>query len=76
MERNPDADLPVRIRDRVSESVFRRSKTCYDCLWIARKKFPSEESGIAGPPDRPKPIFSLVQEPEHAKALSLGWVIR
>ena len=55
-ERYPDADLPARIRDGISGSVFRRSKTCYDCLWIARKKIPGEESGIAGPPDRPKPI--------------------
>ena len=49
-------------REAVAESVIRRFKTCYDCLWKVLKRYLIEELGIADPPNSPKPVFRLAHE--------------
>ena len=49
-------------REGIAESVVRRFKTCYDCLWKVLKKYLIEELGIADPPNSPKPVLRLAHE--------------
>ena len=54
--------LPYLIQEAVAESVIRRFKTCYDCLWKVLKRYLIYELGIADAPNSPKPIFRLANE--------------
>lgn len=49
-------------REGISESVARRFKICYDCLWKVLKRYLIQELGIADIPNSPKPIFRLAHE--------------
>ena len=57
-----DAEVPELIREGIAESVIKRFKTCYDCLWKVLKRYLVEELGIADSPSSPKPIFRLANE--------------
>ena len=59
-QRNPAlSDLD---REGIAESVIRRFKTCYDCLWKVLKRYLTEALGVAETPGSPKPIFRLAHE--------------
>ena len=49
-------------REGISESVTRRFRICYDCLWKVLKRYLIQELGIADIPNSPKPIFRLAHE--------------
>lgn len=60
--RNLDCSLSELTRDGVKESVIRRFRICYDCLWEVLKRHLNEVLGIADPPSSPKPVFRLAHE--------------
>ena len=60
--RKPDDSLPELTREAITESVIRRFKTCYDCLWKVLKRYLIEELGLADVANSPKPIFRLASE--------------
>ena len=60
--RKPDDSLPELTREAITESVIRRFKTCYDCLWKVLKRYLIEELGHADVSNSPKPIFRLASE--------------
>ena len=60
--RNLDPNLSAPTYEAFAESVIRRFKTCYDCLWKILKRYLSQELGITDPPNSPKPIFRLAHE--------------
>ena len=60
--RKPDDSLPELTREAITESVIRRFKTCYDCLWKVLKRYLIEELGLANAPNSPKPVFKLAYE--------------
>ena len=49
-------------REGIAESVIRRFKTCYDCLWKVLKRYLTHELGVPETPNSPKPIFRLAHE--------------
>ena len=49
-------------REGVAESVTRRFKMCYDCLWKVLRRYLTHELGIAETPNSPKPVFKLAHE--------------
>lgn len=49
-------------REAVRESVTRRFKICYDCLWKALKRHLVHELGISDAPSSPKPILRIAAE--------------
>ena len=49
-------------RESVAESVTRRFKICYDCLWNVLRRYLTHELGIAATPNSPKPVFRLAHE--------------
>ncbi len=49
-------------REGIAESVLRRFKTCYDCLWKVLKRYLSEALGIPETPNSPKLVFRLAHE--------------
>lgn len=57
-----DASLPDLTQDAIAESVMRRFKACYDCLWKVLKRFLIEGLGIAVAPNSPKGVFRLAFE--------------
>ena len=60
--RNPVASRSDLDQEGIAESVIRRFKTCYDCLWKVLKRYLIEVLGVADPPNSPKPIFRLAHE--------------
>jgi nucleotidyltransferase substrate binding protein (TIGR01987 family) len=54
-----DPTQPVLIKEAVSESVIQRFETCYDCMWKVLKRYLTENLGIPGVPNSPKPILRL-----------------
>ena len=60
--REPDDSLPEVTQEAITESVIRRFKTCYDCLWKVLKRYLIEELGLANAPNSPKPVFKLAYE--------------
>ncbi len=60
--RQADESLPELIREAIAESVIRRFKTCYDCLWKVLRRYLIEEPGLADTPNSPKPVFRLAHE--------------
>lgn len=57
-----DASLPDLTQDAIAESVTRRFKACYDCLWKILKRYLIEGLGFADAPNSPKRIFRLAFE--------------
>ena len=57
-----DPSLPEVTQDAVAESVLRRFKMCYDCMWKTLKRYLVEELGVADAPNSPKPILRLAFE--------------
>ena len=49
-------------REGIAESVLRRFKTCYDCLWMVLKRYLAEALAVADTPNSPKPLFRLAHE--------------
>ena len=49
-------------REGVAESVVRRFKACYDCLWKALRRYLIDRLGLPGVPNSPKPIFRLANQ--------------
>ncbi len=60
--RQADDSLPELIQEAIAESVIRRFKTCYDCLWKVLRRYLIEEPGLADTPNSPKPVFRLAHE--------------
>ena len=60
--REPDDSLPEVTQEAIAESVIRRFKTCYDCLWKMLKRYLIEELGLVDAPNSPKPVFRLAYE--------------
>ena len=60
--RQLDSSLAELTREAIAESVVRRFKTCYDCLWRALRRYLIEGLGVADAPNSPKPIFRLAYE--------------
>ena len=55
----PDIALSQHHEEAVAESVVRRFKICYDCLWKVLRRHLVHQLGLADVPNRPKPIFRL-----------------
>ena len=55
----PDISLPQLHQEAVAESVARRFKLCYDCLWKVLRRYLVHRIGLADVPNGPKPIFRL-----------------
>ena len=55
----PDISLPQLHQEAVAESVVRRFKLCYDCLWKVLRRYLVHRIGLADVPNGPKPIFRL-----------------
>ena len=72
--REPDDSLPELTREAITESVIRRFKTCYDCLWKVLKRYLIEELGLADVSNSPKPIFRLASENEAVRRAAGGMV--
>ena len=60
--RQGNAALSDLDREGVAESVTRRFKICYDCLWKVLRRYLTHELGIAATPNSPKPVFRLAHE--------------
>ena len=60
--RTLDASLPHLTQEAIAESVMRRFKACYDCLWKVLKRYLIEGLGIADAPKSPKGVFRLAFE--------------
>ena len=60
--RTLDTSLPDLHQEALAESVIRRFKICYDCLWKVLKRYLIHELGVADAPINPKPIFRLANE--------------
>ena len=60
--RERDDSLPELTQEAIAESVIRRFKTCYDCLWKVLKRYLIEELGLANASNSPKPVFKLAYE--------------
>ena len=60
--RRGNAALSDLDREGVAESVTRRFKICYDCLWKVLRLYLTHELGIAETPNSPKPAFRLAHE--------------
>ena len=60
--RTLDASLPYLTQEAIAESVMRRFKACYDCLWKVLKRYLIEGLGIADAPNSPKGVFRLAFE--------------
>ena len=58
----PHGSLPVLMREAIDESVIRRFRACYDCLWKVLKRHLVEALGVVDAPNSPKPIFKLANE--------------
>ena len=56
---SPDIALPQLYEEAVAESVVRRFKLCYDCLWKVLRRYLVHRIGLADVPNGPKPIFRL-----------------
>ena len=50
------------LREALAESVIRRFKACYDCLWKALKGYLNKDLGLADVPSSPRPLFRLANE--------------
>ena len=72
--RKPDAVLPELLREAVAESVNRRFRICYDCLWKVLKRYLVEELGVADSPNSPKPVFRLAYENDLIPAPVEQWL--
>ena len=72
--RKPDAVLPELLREAVAESVNRRFRICYDCLWKVLKRYLVEELGVANAPNSPKPVFRLAYENDLIPAPLEQWL--
>ena len=73
--RNPDASRPALDQEGIAESVIRRFKTCYDCLWKVLTRYLIEVLGVADPPNSPKPIFRLAHENHLFSAPLEQWLL-
>ena len=60
--RTLDPSLPHLTKEGIAESVVRRFKACYDCLWKVLKRYLIEGLGIADLPNSPKGVFRLAFE--------------
>ena len=49
-------------REGVAESVVRRFKACYDCLWKALRRHLTYRIGLPDVPNGPKPTFRLADQ--------------
>ena len=73
--RNPGASRPAFDQEGIAESVIRRFKTCYDCLWKVLTRYLIEVLGVADPPNSPKPIFRLAYENHLFSAPLEQWLL-
>ena len=55
----PDISLPQLHEEAVAESVVRRFKLCYDCLWKVLRRYLVHRIGLTDVPNGPKPVFRL-----------------
>ena len=46
----------------VAESVIRRFRACYDCLWKVLRRYLIDRIALADVPNSPKPIFRLANQ--------------
>ena len=60
--RTLDASLSQLTKEGIAESVVRRFKVCYDCLWKVLKRYLIEGLGIVDLPNSPKPVFKMAFE--------------
>ena len=60
--RTLDASLSQLTKEGIAESVVRRFKVCYDCLWKALKRYLIEGLGFTDLPNSPKGVFRLAFE--------------
>lgn len=49
-------------REAVAESVIRRFRACYDCLWKVLRRYLIDRIALADVPNSPKPIFRLANQ--------------
>ena len=61
-------------REGIVESVVRRFKTCYDCLWKVLRRYLTEELDIADMPCSPKPVFLKASENDLFAAPVTHWL--
>ena len=59
----------------VAESVVRRFKACYDCLWKALRRHLTYRIGLPDVPNGPKPIFRLADQNGLFRASLDQWML-
>ena len=73
--RRPDIALSQLHEEAVAESVVRRFKICYDCLWKVLRRYLVHRTGLADVPNDPKPIFRLAGQNSLFHAPVDQWLI-
>ena len=73
--RNPAVARPALDQEGIAESVARRFRICYDCLWKVLKRYLIEVLRIPDPPNGPKPIFRLAHENHLFRAPVEQWLL-
>ena len=71
----PDISLPQLHQEAVAESVVRRFKLCYDCLWKVLRRYLVHRIGLADVPNGPKPIFRLAGQNSLFHAPVAQWLM-
>ena len=73
--RNPNVSRPSLDQEGIAESVTRRFRICYDCLWKVLKRYLIEVLGVADPPNSPKPILRLACQNHLFRAPMEQWLL-
>lgn len=59
---NAEVRRPELDQEAVAESVVRRFKTCYNCLWKVLRRYLIDRIGLADVPGGPRPTFRLADQ--------------
>jgi nucleotidyltransferase substrate binding protein (TIGR01987 family) len=61
-------------REAIAESVIQRYETCYDTLWKVLKRYMTEELGLVGVKDSPKPVIIMAAENDLFRTAVEQWL--
>ena len=63
------------VEEAVAESVIRRFKVCYDCLWKVLRRYLIERVGLADVPNGPKQVFRLADQSSLLQSSLAQWML-